>query len=468
MQSRGMTFLRFIAVVVACFATAALGGAERPHIVVFIADDLSWADCSIHGSKDARTPNMERLAAAGITFNRAFVASPSCAPNRAALLTGLYPARNGAEPNHAKARADVRKLPTIFEEMGYDVAAFGKVAHYRHNAHYGFKKTAFENFHDYRGIPAAIDFLAKRDPADARPVCLFVGTNWPHRPWPDEVGGYDPAALTVPPEHVDTPITRQFRARYLHAVTKADDDLGGIYDAAQKHLGANTLFLFSGDHGAQWPFAKWNCYEGGIRTPLIVAWPGAVKAATRTEAMVSWIDILPTLIEAAKGKPPAAGLGAEEIDGRSFLAVLRGEKSEHRDRIFTTHSGDGKMNVYPIRSVREERWKYVWNLRPDFQFTSHVDRVPEKDGTDYFSSWVAAAEAGDAHAAKVVRRYRQRPAEELYDLAADPWERRNLAAEPEHAGRVRAMRAELEAWMKANGDERKVFNEPVLLETAAK
>src|SRR5688500_18425557 len=114
----------------------------RPNIVVFLLDDHTMADASPYGSKEARTPNLQRLADAGLTFTQAFVASPSCAPSRAALLTGLMPARNGAEPNHAKAKPEIKKLPAYLSELGYELAAFSKVAHYGLNQYYGFEKTA--------------------------------------------------------------------------------------------------------------------------------------------------------------------------------------------------------------------------------------------------------------------------------------------------------------------------------------
>jgi arylsulfatase A-like enzyme len=178
--------------------------------------------------------------------------------------------------------------------------------------------------------------------------------------------------------------------------------------------------------------------------------------------MVSWVDILPTLIEAAGGKPPAAGQTDGAIDGFSFLEVLRGTKDVHRDRIFTTHSGDGKMNVYPIRSLRAREWKYILNLHPEFQFCTHIDRAKDVDGGHYWKSWERKAET-DATAAAIVKRYRQRPREELYDLSSDPSEQRNLAGEAAHAARLKSMREEMQAWMKQQGDQGTVFNTPVRL-----
>ncbi len=426
----------------------------RPHLVVFLTDDHSLLDSSVYGSPDVKTPNMDRVARAGLVFDRAFVASPSCAPSRAALLTGLVPARNGAEANHSKPGAEIKKLPAYLKELGYEVVAFGKVSHYQHTGDYGFDHFAHDKYHEDIAVPEAVKWLRARK--SAKPLALIVGTNWPHVPWPDAGEGPDPATLRVPATHVDTPVTRTARARYYAAIGRMDADLGAVYDAAREVLGEQTFFLTTSDHGAQWPFGKWSLYDGGIRTPLIVVWPGQVRPATRTAAMVSWIDILPTLVDAAGGAAPAG------IDGKSFVPVLRGERAEHRDRIFTTHSSDGRMNIYPIRSVRTTGWKYIRNLHPEFYYSTHVDIGRAPDAGAYFGSWEEKART-DAAAAALVRRYHERPAEELYDLTADPLEQRNLAADPAHATRLAGLRAEVDAWMKSTGDKGTVFGTPRLL-----
>lgn len=413
--------------------------APRPHIVVFLADDLSWIDCSIYGQKHIRTPNMERLAADGMTFTHAFVASPSCAPSRGAMLTGLTPARNGAMFNHTVPDKQFKRWPAYFKDLGYEVVAIGKVAHYATVRQYGFDHISHFNYHQDDCIEVAAKWLEQRN--SEKPLCLLVGTNWPHVPWPEK-SDYR-RDLPLPATMVDTPETREHYARYAQAVTFADRDLGLIFDAARNRLGQDVLFLFSADHGSQLPFGKWNCYDLGIRSPLVVAWKDKVRAGSRSDAMVSWIDFLPTLLEAAGDKAPG------NIDGRSFLPVLLGQKTEHRDRIFTTHSGDGKMNEYPIRSVRTRDWKYIRNLAPDTEHHTHIDKG--NDGKAYWTSWELKAQT-DAVAAAVVQRYHRRPAEELYDLTADPHEQKNLAADPSQAQRLAQLRAELDASMKAEGD----------------
>lgn len=446
MRLSGITCL----ILVQLFVSAVSAETPRPDMVIFLSDDHTWRDSTVYGSPDIKTPNMDRLAARGMTFNNAFVASPSCAPSRAALLTGLYPANNGAEPNHSRPRVEIKKLPAYLQELGYEVVSFGKVGHYKQTPEYGFDIARHFRYHEDIAIPKAIEWLQQRD--SDRPLCLFVGTNWPHVPWPEEIGDIDPAALQVPPHHVDTPVTREWRAKYLAAIQTMDRELGQVYDVARQKLGEDVFFLHTSDHGAQWPFGKWNLYDEGIRTPLIVSWPGKIKPGVRTDAMASWIDILPTLINVAGGTPP------DSIDGRSLLPVLKGETSKHREVIFTTHSGDGDNNVYPMRAARTlDGWKYIRNLHPEFRFTSHVTNARANNG--YWDSWVQKA-ITHPQARQKVRRYLERPDEELYQVKTDPYEQQNRVNEPEQAERLRMLRQQVDDWLAETGDQKNVYGRP--------
>lgn len=446
-----MRFALLGLLIFAC-SVSQLFAADLPDIVVFLSDDHTIVDSSLYGSPDLKTPNMERVAKQGLTFDRAFVASPSCAPSRAALLTGLMPSRNGAEPNHSRPKEEIKKLPAYFQELGYEVVSFGKVGHYRQTPEYGFDVARHFNYHEDVAVPEALKWLDARE--SDKPLLLFVGTNWPHVPWP-EPEDIDPESIKIPLHHVHTPQTRVARARYYQAIKTMDRELGEVFDTTYKKLGDDTLFLHTSDHGAQWPFGKWTLYDEGIRTPMIAVWPGKIMPGKRTNAMVSWVDILPTLYAAVGQTAP------EELDGRSFLPVLTGETETHRDVIFTVHSGDGNKNVYPTRSIRTARWKYIRNLHPEFKFTSHIlgDNRPQP----YWGSWVAKAKTVP-EAARKVKRYLQRPAVELYDLEADPTEQNNLATDPAHAETLAKFSDQLDAWMKEQGDQQTVFGEPTLLE----
>jgi len=423
---------------------------RRPNMVVFLSDDHGCLDSPVYGGALVKTPTMQKLAADGMVFDRAFVASPACGPSRAALLSGLMPARNGAEPNHTLPRPETQIMVKILQEQGYEVVAFSKVAH--GNKHP--EMVGFDHWQDARREQIAkrvANYLQRR--TAQKPLCLMVGDHRPHVPWIAQ-STYDPNAVVLPEHFIDTKETREHWARYLTDVTGMDATMAEIDRLARAHFGTDDyLFLYTADHGAQWPFGKWNLYDAGTRTPMIVRWPGKIAPGARTEAMVSWIDIMPTLIECAGGTDP------EGIDGKSFADVLLGKSTRHRDAIYTTHSGDGVMNVYPIRAVRTERFKYIRNLRPDCYHSNHSD-ILRKDGAGaYWDSWDEAAQR-DPKAAAVVAKYYQRPPVEFYDLTKDPTEQHNLVNDRQYVEQIEKMSAMLNKWMKAQGDTQKVFREP--------
>lgn len=436
-----------------CASAHAATPLRMPDIVVYLVDDLSAADLALYGGTNIETPAIDRLAADGMTFERAFVASPSCAVSRAAMLTGLMPARNGAEENHSYPHADVPRLPKVLSDLGYQTAAFGKVAHSKSAPDYHF------DFYDLKPEISDVrttvkEFLESR--TDERPLALFVGVSNPHVPWPSE-STVDPETISMPPQLLDTPRTRVQRSRYLQEVKDLDAYLAELRTLADKHLSKDQLFIFSSDHGAQFPFGKWTLYDEGIRVPLIVAQPGEIEAGSRSKAMVSWLDIFPTMIDIAGGSVPTG------LDGRSFAPVLQGEADSHRKQIFTTHSGDRLMNVYLSRSVRTDRHKLIWNPHPEFAFTTHIDLLLRETSGDYFKEWISAAKT-DTHAAEVLARHHGRPEYELFDLEQDPFELNNLAGHAELASVQQELVADLQRWIQDQGDQLTVFHEPLMLD----
>jgi arylsulfatase A-like enzyme len=433
----------------------ALGQATQalPNFVVYLSDDHGRAFSSPYGDADLRTPNLDRLAAEGAKFTQAFNASPTCCPSRSAMLTGLWPARNGAEPNHKAPRPETTGLPGVLKKLGYEMAAFGKVAHGNFAHLYDFDVIKGPNI-GYEKSDEVAKYLAERDAS--KPLCLFFGSRFPHVPWAQNEG-YDPDTVKLPPTLIDTPQMRQEFCRYCSSVTRTDALLGEVRAAVQKNVPGETLFIYTTDHGAQLPFAKWNLYDAGTRVPFIAHWPGHLAPRTIIDAMICLPDLLPTLIELAGGKAPDC------LDGKSFAGVLRGQTKTHRDRTFATHSGDGDFNVYPCRSLRKNGFKYILNLHPEFQHQTHISRSPVlSSGMAYWQSWLEAART-DPAAAKTVKRCAQRPAEELYNLGADPFEIKNLADDPVQANRLAEMRAELQAWMKEQGDTQTVYGHPLLI-----
>jgi len=423
--------------------------ATRPNVLLFVADDMTWHDCEPYGSPDVRTPNLARLAAEGLTFDACFTATAMCSPSRQQLYTGLYPVRNGAYPNSSRVHDGTRSLVHHLSALGYRVGLIGK-------RHIGPTDSfPFESVGRKRDGASDTDAIAEFVGRDAsEPYCLVVASDEPHTPWdrgPQEA--YDPEALEVPPYLGDTPATRRELARYFAEITFLDAQVGACMDVVDASAGADdTLFLFTSEHGSSFPFGgKWTCYETGLRTALIARWPGRVRPGTRTDAIVQYVDVVPTLIAAAGGDPGAVDTGCPAVsgergfDGRSFLDVLAGAAANHGEHAFGVHTTRGVIggarDSYPIRSVRSRRFQYIRNLQAETPFTVL--------GTgDLLDDWRAAGGAAAARAAA----FANRPAEELYDLDADPWELTNLAEDPAFATQKAELRAELERWMEQQGD----------------
>jgi arylsulfatase A-like enzyme len=291
----------------------------------------------------------------------------------------------------------------------------------------------------------AVDALiAKHD--RARPLCLIVCSHSPHVYWPENEG-YDSAKVRLAPYLLDTRETREALARYYTDVTWMDTQVGEVRAALAKYgYEKETLLFFTADQGAQFPFAKWNLYDAGIRVPLLASWPEKIKPGSSNRALVSLVDLLPTFIEVAGGGKP------EDIDGRSFLPVLTGKSKRHRAEVYASHTGDGHVNRSPMRCVRTGRYKLILNLAPEAVYKTHISEAAPADGRDYWDSWMRLT-AKDERAAEVVRLYRQRPAEELYDLKADPWEQRNLADDPAYRVFLGELREKLKAWRVGQGED---------------
>jgi uncharacterized sulfatase len=220
----------------------------------------------------------------------------------------------------------------------------------------------------------------------------------------------------------------------------------------------STIVIFTSEQGSPFPFGgKWSCYETGLKTAFIVRWPEKVKAGTRTPAMTQYVDVVPTLLEAAGAGPDKIETGRPDahgktgFDGRSFLNVLLGRTNAHRDHVYGAHTTRGIINgsaCYPIRSVRSARYKYIRNLNHEAVFYNVVSTRP----TDLLHAWIKRGETDPAIAARA-RFYQYRPAEELYDLDKDPYELKNLADDPDYAKIRDALKGELELWMRQQGDE---------------
>ena len=412
---------------------------DQPNFLFFLADDLSVTDIGCYGNEQIHTPYIDQLAAEGIRFTRAFQPSAMCSPSRHSLYTGLYPVASGAYPNHAYAQTGTRSLAHYLSDLGYRVGLAGKT----HIA-------PVESF-PFEYLPGDLDWQAieafmKRD--TEQPFCLFVCSKEPHTPWNrGNTARYDTMNLELPPTWVDTRETRTAFTQYFAEITYLDNQLGRVLKLLKQHqLEDNTLTFFSSEQGNAFPFAKWTCYEAGLQTALIVRWPGKIIPGSTTNAMVEIVDVAPTLVELAGGEK------IPYLNGQSLIPVLKGEATRHKDYVFGIQTSLGIKNgpaSYGIRSVRNERYKYILNLSPKVRFTNVITEDPQNP---FWPSWVREARTNPI-ASELVTRYQQRPQVELYDLQRDPHERNNLAEDPIYDEIIAELRENLDAWMKAQGDQ---------------
>jgi N-sulfoglucosamine sulfohydrolase len=439
-------------------APSSMAAVTRPHIVLYLADDLGVDFLGCYGNKTIRTPQIDALAASGVKFTRMFAASPTCSPSRASMYSGLYPLRNGLMGNHTDSRPDVKSLPHYLRDLGYRVVLANK-SDVRPQAAYPFeilKATLPPNpnfLRRYRGegldVKAVDAFLARHaQEKPEQPLCLVLADNNPHVIW-EKNHTYDPATLPIPPIMVDTPKTRTALANYYQEITTLDERVGQVLGSLKKYgFEQDTLFLFTSDQGPEWPHCKWTAYDTGLRVPFLARWPGRLKAGASSHALLSLVDLLPTFNELAGGKP------IEGLDGRSFANVLLGKERHGREFIFASHTGDGEMNKSPQRCIRDERFKLIFNLNPERKWTTHftlVEGIPDSHA-EVYQTWLAKAkeDALSAHLVNLIERHAQW---ELYDTRNDPYELTNLIDHLRQDKRVTRLKAELIKWMKEQGDE---------------
>ncbi len=417
--------------------------AAPPNIVFIIADDCTFRDIGCYGGQ-ARTPHIDKLATQGMRFTRCFQAAPMCSPTRHNIYTGLYPVKSGAWPNHARAYPHVKSIVHFLKPLGYRVTQTGKT-HVAPRAVFPFENFGGGKNPDMKYIDRLFAETAKGG-KNGKPFCLFACSNEPHSPWDKgDASVYPPAKVKLPAYIVDTPRMRNDFSDYLAEITYFDSQVGEILGLLEKHgLSENTLVMVVSEQGNGFPFAKWTCYDHGLQSAMVVRWPGKVKAGAVTDAMVEYVDVTPTFIDAAGGKPVAG------LDGKSFLPVLRGETQTHKQHVFgimTTRGINSGPDAFAIRSVRDARYKLILNLNHKTKFTNACTVSPA------FQSMIAKAAAGDAMAKRLVHAYQHRPQVELFDLKTDPLEMKNLAGQSDLKKVEARLQATLAAWMKAQGDE---------------
>lgn len=433
--------------------------APRPNILIYIADDMSWAHTSLDGDPAVKTPNFDQLARAGVRFSHAFCSSPSCTPSRGALLTGQAFCRleEGASLL-STLPAKFPVYPDLLEQAGYAIGCSGKGWDPGDWRPGGRKRNPAGP--SFRSLGA---FLQELPPG--KPFCFWAGSRDPHRPYEAGSGiraGIDPARIIVPPIVPDTPEIRRDLADYLFEVQRFDQDLGVLLaDLKGKGLLTNTLIAVTSDNGMPYPRGKCSLYDWGTREPLAIAWPGKIPPNRVIDDFVSLTDLAPTFLEAAGVPRPA------EMTGRSLLPMLlsdcRGRVEKDRDRVFfgrerhdSYRREDGQPVGYPMRALRTGQFLYIRNFKPerfpcgdDPEKNQDNDRGPAK-------TFVVTHKEDPAIKPFYDRAYGRRPAEELYDLAKDPDQLHNLAGDAAYTQTQTQLRAELDRRMTELNDPRRV------------
>lgn len=484
-----------LATLLAISWTHAAQAASR-NIVLVVTDDQG-ADFGAYGNPIMHTPHMDRLAQEGIRFDHAFCTTASCSASRSVLLTGLHNHANGQYGHqHAYHKfasyRDILSLPVLLAARGYRTARVGKFHVAPPDVYHFDTVLAASSRHPVRMAEACRAFLLEEG---EQPFFLYFCTSDPHRSGgtadelphrPNRFGNlphgksrpgirrveYDPADVVVPSFLPDSPTSRAELAQYYTSCSRIDQGLGRLMQILkQSDHWAETLLVYLSDHGIAMPGAKTNLYDPGMRCPLLVRHPQGRGRGTVSPAMISWVDITPTLLDFAgaldretqtvlpevlraarradsggSGRP-SSSTEPGHFQGRSFLSLLDNPQAMGWDEVYASHTFHEITMYYPMRAVRTRRYKLIWNIAHElpFPFASDLWRAP---------TWQAQYRQGPqaSYGPWTVQSYIDRPEFELFDLEADPDESQSLADDPKYAKLLATMKRKLRAFQQRTDD----------------
>lgn len=487
--------LRALVWVVACLTAAGCSSqssTSRPNILFAIWDDVSYPHVSAAGSKMASTPAFDRVAAEGALFRNAYAPAPGCSPTRAAFLTGRHIWMIEQAGTHASSfPATYVSYQDLLEEAGYAVGYTGKPwgpgrwdksGRTRNPAGPAFTDRTLDPPYDgIRDWDYAGNFEAFfESKAPDQPFSFWVGGSEAHRRF--EKGSWKAAGkrledAEVPPFLPDTPEIREDLLDYAVEIEWFDSHVGRILDFLAEHGELdNTLVIFTADNGMAFPRAKANLYDYGIHMPLAVRWAGPGRGGRTIDDLVQFVDLTATIIDVAGVAHPG---GASALIGRSIRNILESEEDgtvdSSRTRAYSgreRHSSSRWNNLtYPQRSMRTPEHLYIRNFKPR-RWPAGAPQKYRADGRgleemhqayhdiDASPTLTRLIEGRDEEGVGPYLELAvgKRPAEELFDLAADPGCLDNLAEKPEHADLLEALRDELDAYLVKTGDARATGN----------
>jgi N-sulfoglucosamine sulfohydrolase len=454
----------FLLLFLCAFQAPPPDGPEPPNIVFAFADD--WGiHASIYGTPGIQTPTFDRVAEAGVRFDRAFMDAPSCTPARGAVLTGQHPWRLGPGASlHSELPAEIPVYPDLLGESGYFVG-YTRKGWGPGNVEAGGRdrNPAGPVFDDFES------FLEDRP--EGQPFSFWFGSQDPHRSnRPGELHlekGIDPNDVEVPAKYPDVPEVREDIAEYYAQVQRFDREVGELIEKLEE-IGEleNTLFVIGSDHGWPFPRGKSNLYDDGTHVPLAIWWPKRMDEMDTGGRIINDLvlksDLAPTFLEAAGITPP------REMTGRSLMPIL---DSAREDRVqgFRTYvllvkerhhglSREGGKG-YPGRALRTEDYLLIRNFEPDrwplgAPYISSSQGI-FSDSDDGLTRQYLIDHANDPEVTPYfLRIFDKRPELELYDLRTDPDQFNNIAEEPEYRNVKNHLLNILESELRALEDPR--------------
>lgn len=435
---------------------------EKPNIVLIVADDLS-PTLGCYGDQGAVTPHIDALAKRGVRFINAFCTTASCSPSRAVLLTGKHNHANGQyglahNYHHFISREKIPTLAPLLTKAGYRTARIGKF-HVLPESTYEFGRAIKAGARNPVAMAKACRELFSEE--SEQPFFLFFCTSDPHRGGgvvesdenrPDRFGNikkghagvepvkFEPDKITVPGFLPDHPATRAELAQYYQSANRVDQGVGQLV-AELEATGKleNTVIMFTSDHGMAFQGAKTTVYDAGLKIPLIVANPLQDKNNFVCDAMVSMIDLAPTILEFAQSDPKSI-----EPHGRSLVSILDKEHPEGWEEVYASHTFHEVTMYYPMRVFRNRDYKLIWNI---------AYQLPYPSASDLWNSatWQKTYKSGQ-YGPRSVQDFVQRAQFELYDIRNDPLETNNLAGDPEFAQVLEKTKEKLREFQKKTGD----------------
>ena len=426
-----------------------------PNIIFIIADDMAWNDCGAYGHPHIRTPNLDKLAREGMRFDRAFLTTSSCSPSRSSIITGQYPHNTDAEQLHWPLPAEQITFVEKLKAAGYWTAQAGKwhlgeAVKDRFNLLAAADNSAFlldsagnqaPPEADGSGCHLWVSLLKKRPPN--QPFFLWLAANDPHRPYQPDIipQPHTTEDIIVPPHLPDTKPAREDLAFYYDEISRLDDYVGKVIaEVAQQGMADQTLILFISDNGRPFPRDKTTLYDGGIKTPWIMRWPGKIKARSHSDQLVSAVDIAPTFLSIAGLPSPAS------FEGVDISPLFEQPDQAVREYIYAEDHWHDFDDL--TRAVRSTQYKYIRNFMPELPNTPPADALRSPT----FDELKRLRDAGELPPDMATIFRKPRPEEELFDVNVDPNELNNLANDPQYVAVLKTFRDELQNFQEKHGD----------------